>query len=33
MILADDNKGTRIAVRRDEDGKNIRISRRTGGDI
>jgi large subunit ribosomal protein L24 len=33
MILADDNKGTRIAVRRDEDGKNVRISRRTGGDI
>ena len=33
MLLADDEKSTRIAVRRDEDGKNIRISRRTGGDI
>ena len=33
MLLADDDKATRIAVRRDEDGKNIRISRRTGGDI
>ena len=33
MLLADDDKATRIAVRKDEDGKNIRISRRTGGDI
>lgn len=33
MILADDNKSTRIAVRTDEEGKNVRISRRTGGDI
>ena len=33
MLLADDDKATRIAVRSDEDGKNIRISRRTGGDI
>ena len=33
MILADDSKGTRIAVRKNEDGKNVRISRRTGGDI
>lgn len=33
MILADDNKSTRIAVRVDEEGKNVRISRRTGGDI
>jgi large subunit ribosomal protein L24 len=33
MILADDDKGTRIAVRKDEDGKNIRIARRTGEDL
>ncbi|MBU3716091.1 MAG: 50S ribosomal protein L24 [Candidatus Nanopelagicaceae bacterium] len=33
MLLADDDKATRIAVRKDEDGKNIRIARRTGGDI
>ena len=33
MLLADDNKATRIAVRKDEEGKNVRISRRTGGDV
>ena len=33
MLLADDDKATRIAVRSNEDGKNVRISRRTGGDI
>jgi len=33
MLLADDNKATRIAVRKDEAGKNVRISRRTGGEI
>ena len=33
MILADDNKSTRIAVRKNEEGKNVRISRRTGGEI
>ena len=33
MLLAEDEQSTRIAVRVDEDGKNIRISRRTGGDI
>jgi large subunit ribosomal protein L24 len=33
MLLADDDQSTRIAVRVDEDGKNVRISRRTGGDI
>jgi len=33
MLLAEDEKSTRIAVRVDEDGKNVRISRRTGGDI
>ena len=26
-------KGTRIGVRKDEEGKNVRISRRTGKDI
>ncbi|MFM7350711.1 MAG: 50S ribosomal protein L24 [Actinomycetota bacterium] len=33
MLLADDDKATRIAVRKDEDGKNVRIARRTGEDI
>ena len=33
MLLADDDQSTRIAVRVDEDGKNVRISRRTGGDL
>jgi len=33
MLLADDDKATRIAVRKDEDGKNVRIARRTGGDM
>jgi large subunit ribosomal protein L24 len=33
MLLDDDNKATRIAVRKNDDGKNVRISRRTGGDI
>ena len=33
MLLADDDQSTRIAVSVDEDGKNVRISRRTGGDI
>ena len=33
MLLADDEKATRIAVRKDDEGKNIRISRRTGEDL
>ena len=33
MLLDDDNKATRIAVRKNDDDKNVRISRRTGGDI
>jgi hypothetical protein len=33
MLLADDEKATRIAVRKNEMGKNVRISRRTGGEI
>ena len=33
MLLADDNEATRIAVSKNEDGKNVRISRRTGEEI
>jgi large subunit ribosomal protein L24 len=33
MLLDEDDKATRIAVRKDEAGKNVRISRRTGKDI
>jgi large subunit ribosomal protein L24 len=33
QIVGDDGKATRIGSRKDEDGKNIRISRRTGKDI
>jgi large subunit ribosomal protein L14 len=33
MLLDDDNKATRIGVRKDDEGKNVRVSRRTGGDI
>jgi large subunit ribosomal protein L24 len=33
MLLADDNKATRIGVNKNEDGKNVRISRRTGEEI
>jgi len=33
MIVDSDGKGTRIGVRKDEEGKNVRISRRTGKDI
>jgi hypothetical protein len=32
MLLDEDDQATRIAVKR-EDGKNIRISRRTGKEI
>ena len=28
-----DGKATRLGVRKDEEGKNVRISRRTGKDI
>jgi large subunit ribosomal protein L24 len=28
-----DGKATRLGVRKDDEGKNIRISRRTGKDI
>ncbi len=33
MLIDDENKATRIAVRKNEEGKNVRISRRTGKDI
>jgi large subunit ribosomal protein L24 len=33
MIVDADGKGTRLGVRKDDEGKNIRISRRTGKDI
>ncbi|MSO29219.1 MAG: 50S ribosomal protein L24 [Actinobacteria bacterium] len=33
MLLDDDGQATRIGVRKDDDGKNVRISRRTGKDI
>ena len=33
QIVGDDGKATRIGSRKDEAGKNIRISRRTGKDI
>ncbi len=33
MIVDGDGKATRLGVRKDEEGKNVRISRRTGKDI
>ena len=33
LIVDGEGKGTRIGVRKDEEGKNVRISRRTGKDI
>ena len=33
QVVGDDGKATRIGSRKDEAGKNIRISRRTGKDI
>lgn len=33
MLVDEDGKATRIGVRKDEHGKNVRISRRTGKDI
>jgi len=33
MLVDGDGKATRIGVRKDENGKNVRISRRTGKDI
>jgi len=33
MIVDEDGKATRLGARKDEHGKNVRISRRTGKDI
>ena len=33
MLVDDEGKGTRIGVRKDDEGKNVSISRRTGKDI
>ncbi len=33
MLVDGDGKATRIGVRQDDEGKNVRISRRTGKDI
>jgi len=33
MLVGDDGKATRIGARKDEQGKNVRISRRTGKDL
>ena len=33
MVVDSDGKASRLGVRKDEDGKNVRISRRTGKDI
>jgi len=33
MLVDDSGKGTRVGFRKDENGKNVRISRKTGKDI
>ena len=33
QLVGDDGKATRIGARKDENGKNVRISRRTGKDV
>ena len=33
MIVDGDGKATRIGARKDDEGKNVRISRRSGKDI
>ena len=33
QIVGDDGKATRIGARKDENGNNVRISRRTGKDV
>jgi len=33
QLVGDDGKATRIGSRVDENGKNVRISRRTGKDV
>ena len=33
MLVDEDGKATRLGARKDESGKNVRISRRTGKDV
>ena len=33
MVVGPDNKPTRVGIRKDEDGRSIRVSRRTGKDL
>ena len=33
MVVDSDNKPTRVGYRKDEDGRSIRVSRRTGKDL
>jgi large subunit ribosomal protein L24 len=33
VMLVEDNKGVRVGFRKDENGKNVRVSRRSGKDI
>ena len=33
MVIDSDNKPTRVGYRKDEDGRSIRVSRRTGKDL
>ena len=33
MLVDEDGKATRLGARKDETGKNVRISRRTGKDV
>ena len=33
MVVDSDGKASRLGVRKDDEGKNVRISRRTGKDI
>jgi large subunit ribosomal protein L24 len=33
MVIDSDNRPTRVGYRTDEDGRSIRVSRRTGKDL
>ena len=33
MVIDSDDKPTRVGFRKDEDGRSIRVSRRTGKDL
>ena len=33
MVIDSDNKPTRVGFRKDEDGRSVRIARRSGKDI